>query len=640
MHDLGGNLRYAIRQFRHAPVFTATAILTLALGIGGTTAIFSLIHAVMLRSLPVSDPGTLYRVGEGDDCCVEGGTQDNWGMFSFPLFERLRKETPEFEEVTAFQAGRGRMSVRRQGAENAARPLHSEYVDGHYFSTLGVAAFYGRVFTPEDDRPGAAPVVVLSHRLWQTVYGSDPSIVGSSFVVEGQPFTVAGVAPAGFFGEMLESDPPDIWVPLQQEPLINADGSILRQPVSAWLRMIGRLRGGATTEGMSARLTGILRQWLQSDSGYPANWMPDVIHDLPKQVLNVIPAGAGVAAMKQEYLRSLEILLSVCGLVLLVACSNVANLLLARGVTRRAQTAVRMAVGATATQIVSQALVESVLLAIAGGVIGLLVAIAAARLLLALAFHSAHFLPSSVRPSFAALGFACVLALVTGMVFGAAPAWLATRTDPAEALHGSGRGSSDRSSIVRKALLIVQATVSVVLVAGATMLGRSLNKLEHQDFGYQVDGRVVVSLNNPPATYSQPQLAAMYRRLEDELAHLPGVEGAGLALYNPLTDNWGEQIVVLGHPPRQLSEESGASWDRVTVNYLQNFGMTFLRGRAFTAADNETARCGGHRQRGICEAFLGSDEVLSSSTSDWICRRTPAPIELSEWCAMRSLRVG
>ena len=275
MHDLGGNLRYAIRQFRHAPVFTAAAILTLALGIGGTTAIFSLIHAVMLRSLPVSDAGMLYRVGEGDECCVEGGTQDTWGMFSFPLFERLKKETPEFEEVTAFQAGRGRMSVRRQGAENNARPLHSEYVDGHYFSTLGVGAFYGRVFTPEDDRPGAAPVVVLSHRLWQTVYGSDPSIVGSTFVVEGQPFTVAGGAPAGFFGEMLESDPPDIWVPLQQEPLINADGSILRQPVSAWLRMIGRLRRGATTEGMSPRLTGILRQWLQYDSGYPANWMPD-----------------------------------------------------------------------------------------------------------------------------------------------------------------------------------------------------------------------------------------------------------------------------------------------------------------------------------------------------------------------------
>src|SRR5215468_9717272 len=213
MQTAFSNFRYIVRQFRLSPVFTAAAVLTLALGIGGATAIFSLIDAVMLRSLPVSDPAKLYRVGEGDDCCVEGGPQDNWGMFSFPLFERLKKETPEFEEVTAFQAGRGRMSVRRQGAENAARQLHSEYVDGHYFSTLGVTAFYGRVFTPEDDQPGAAPVAVLSHRVWQTTYGSDPSIVGSTFVVEGHPFTVTGIAPAGFFGEMLQSDPPDIWVP-------------------------------------------------------------------------------------------------------------------------------------------------------------------------------------------------------------------------------------------------------------------------------------------------------------------------------------------------------------------------------------------------------------------------------------------
>src|SRR5215469_7009659 len=608
MHDLVGNIRYALRQFRLSPVFTATAILTLALGIGGTTAIFSLIHAVMLRSLPVSNPGTLYRVGEGDDCCVEGGTQDNWGMFSFPLFERLKKETPEFEEVTAFQAGRGRMSVRRQGAENAARPLHSEYVDGHYFSTLGVTAFYGRVFTPEDDQPGAAPVAVLSHRVWQTTYGSDPSIVGSTFVVEGHPFTVTGIAPAGFFGEMLESDPPDIWVPLQQEPLINADGSLLRQPVSAWLRMIGRLRGGATTEGMSPRLTGILRQWLQSDSEYPANWMPDVIHDLPKQVLNVIPAGAGIAAMKQEYGRSLQILLSVCGLVLLVACSNVANLLLARGVTRRGQTAVRMAVGATARQIVTQALLESILLAIAGGLVGLMVAMAAARLLLALAFHSAHFLPISATPSFAALGFAFALALVTGIIFGAAPAWLATRTDPAEALHGSGRGSSDRSSMARKALLIVQATVSVVLVAGATMLGRSLNKLEHQDFGYRIAGRVIVSLNNPPPSYTPERVLVLNRRMEDELAQVPGVKGVGLAMYNPLTDNWGEMIVVAGHPAKKMGEESGASWDRVSANYLQNLGVQVLRGRAFTPADNETTANVALVNEAFVKRFLRNDE--------------------------------
>src|SRR6266478_927130 len=510
----GGELRRVLRGF---PCTTCWAI-------------FALIHAVMLRSLPVSDPRRLYRVGEGDDCCVEGGPQDKWGMFSFALYERLKAETPEFEEVTAFQAGRWRMSVRREGIDSVAKPLRSEYVTGSYFSTLGVGAFGGRVFTAEDDRPGAPPVIVLSHRVWQTTYASDPSVVGSTFVVEGHPFTVIGVAPPGFFGETLESDPPDVWVPLQQEPMMDADGGLLHQSISAWLRMIGRLRPGASTDGMAPRLTGVLRQWMQNDSGYPANWMPDVIRLLPKQVLDVVPAGAGVAVMKEEYGRSLQILLSVCGLVLLIACANVANLLLARGVARRAQTAVRLAVGATPWQIVAQALTESVLLAVGGGIVGLLVAMGAARLLLSLAFHSSHFLPISTTPSLMVLAFAFGLALVTGIIFGAAPAWLATRTDPAEALRGSGRGTRDRSSFARKALLVIQATLSVVLVAGATMLARSLNKLEHQDFGYQVQNRVEVSVNRPPATYTQPQLASLYRHLEDQLNRLPGVQGSGLAI--------------------------------------------------------------------------------------------------------------
>src|SRR5216684_2781110 len=608
MPNLSGNFRYALRQFRLSPVFTAAAVLTLALGIGGTTAIFTLIHAVMLRSLPVSDPGKLYRVGEGDDCCVEGGPQDKWGMFSFALYERLKAETPEFEEVTAFQAGRWSMSVRREGIDSVAKPLRSEYVTGSYFSTLGVGGFGGRVFTGEDAGPGAPPVLVLSHSVWQTTYASDPSVVGSTFVVEGHPFTVIGVAPPGFFGETLESDPPDIWVPLQQEPLLSGGSNLLHQSISAWLRMIGRLRPGASTGGMAPRLTGALRQWLQNDSGYPANWMAELIPLLPKQVLDVIPAGAGIGVMKEEYGRSLQILLSVCGLVLLIACANVANLLLARGVARRGQTAVRLAVGATPRMIVTQALTESVLLAIGGGIFGLLVAMAAARLLLALAFHNAHFLPISVAPSLIVLGFAFALALLTGIIFGAAPAWLATRTDPAEALRGTGRGTRDRSSFARKALLVVQATLSVVLVAGATMLARSLNKLEHQDFGYQVQGRVVVNMNTPPATYTQPQLASLYRQLEEQLNRLPGVQGSGLALYNPLTDNWGELIMVAGHPPAKFNEESGASWDRVSANYLQNWGMPILRGRGFTAADNETTAPVAIVNEAFVKRFFKSDE--------------------------------
>lgn len=589
MGTLLGELRYALRQFWVARIFTATAILTLALGIGGTTAIFTLMHAVMMRSLPVGDPSRLYRIGDGSSCCVQGGPQDRWGMFSFPLFERLRAELPEFEELTAFQAAGSRVSVRRQDVDMTSRPLRSEYVTGNYFSTLGVGAFGGRMFTAADDTPAAAPAVVLSYHAWQGTYGGDRSIIGGTLVVEGNPFSVIGVTPPGFFGETLRGDPPDLWIPLQKEPLITGDTSILRQPVAAWLRVIGRLRPGATIDGMGPRLTGILHQWMQFDSGYPANWMPDIVRSLPNQVIAVVPADAGVGIMKEQYRRSLQILLGVCGLVLLIACANVANLLLARAVARRGQTAVRIALGASRRKIVAQALVESILLAVAGGIAGLAVAVGAARLLLALAFAGTTFLPIDTRPAPLVLAFAFGLALLTGVVFGAAPAWFATHTDPIDALRGAGRSTRDHSSFTRKTLLVVQAALSVVLVAGSTMLARSLGNLERQDFGFQIPGRIVVQLNRPPATYTRDKLAALYRDIEARLSRIAGVEGTGLALYNPLTDNWGELVLVSGHPAPKFGEQAGASWDRVSANYLQNLGVTLVRGRHFSAADNETS---------------------------------------------------
>jgi predicted permease len=606
--NLIGELRYALRQFWVARVFTLTAVLTLALGIGGTTAIFTLIHEVMLRSLPVSDPARLYRIGDGNSCCVQGGPQDRWGMFSYPLFERLKAELPEFEEVAAFQAGGSRLSVRRQDVDTTSRPLRSEFVTGNYFSTLGVSAFGGRVLTVTDDAPAAPPAVVLSHHVWQGTYGGDPSMVGATLVIEGRPFTVVGITAPGFFGETLRGDPPDLWIPLQQEPLINGDTSILRQPVSAWLRVIGRLRPGATTDGVGARLTGILHQWMQHDSGYPANWMPGIIESLPRQAITIVPAGAGVGIMKEQYGRSLQILLGVCGLVLLIACANVANLLLARAVARRGQTALRLAIGASRRHIVTQALVESILLAVVGGVIGLIVAIGTARLLLALAFAGATFLPIDTRPAPMVLGFAFGLALVTGVLFGAVPAWFATRTDPMDALRGAGRSTGDHSSLTRKALLVVQATVSVVLVAGSMMLARSLGNLERQDFGFEVQGRVLVALNRPPATYTADKLAAVYRDVEERLNRLPGVRGSGLALYNPLTDNWGEMVLVAGKPAPRPGDQVGSSWDRVSANYLQNLGVKLARGRHFTDADTDTTEPVAVVNEAFVRRFFKSDE--------------------------------
>ncbi len=611
MHNLLGDIRYSLRQFRLSPVFTVTAILTLALGIGGTTAIFSLIHAVMLRSLPVADPANLYRIGEGNDCCVEGGPQDKWGMYSYPFYQRLKQATPEFSDLAAFQAGDWQYSVRRAQIDHVAKSLHGEWVSGNYFSTLGVRSFAGRLFKASDDRASAAPVAVLSSRVWHQLYGSDPAIVGSTLIVQDRPFTIVGIAPPGFFGETLRSDPPDLWLPLEQEPLVAGQNSLLRQPISAWLRVIGRLQPGATVNGSSARLTGILRQWLLNDSGYPAAWLPEIKRLLPKQNITVIPAGAGVAAMKEDYGRSLQILLTVCGLVLLIACANSANLLLARSMARRGETSVRLAIGASQARIISQSLTESVLLAIAGGVAGLFVAYAASRLILTLAFHGVNYLPISSRPSLPVLGFAFALSLLTGVIFGSAPAWFATRTNPVEALRGANRSTKDSSSVSRNALLILQATLSVVLIAGASMLTRSLNNLENEKLGFETRNRVTVNLNSPPPTYTQDHLDALYRDLEERLRHVPGVQRASLALYTPFTDNWGEIIFVDGHPTPKMSEESVASWDRVSLDYFDALGQPLLRGRMFNASDKGASAPVALVNQAFVKRFLPKEDPLS-----------------------------
>ena len=421
---------------------------------------------------------------------------------------------------------------------------------------------------------------------------------------------MSGVAPPGFFGETLRADPPDMWVPLQHEPLIaGASTSLLRQPISAWLRVIGRLRPGARIDGMDARLTSLLRNWALNEAGYPANWLPEIQRVLPQQTITVVPAGAGVGVMKEQYGRSLNILLGVCALVLLIACANVANLLLARAVARRGQTAVRLAMGASRRQIITEALVESLVLALAGAVAGLLVSMAASTLLLSLAFAGARVLPIDTLPSPVVLAFAAGLALLTGLIFGTAPAWFATHTSPIEALRGAGRTAGDKASFARKALLVVQATLSVVLVAGSTMLGRSLGNLEGQDFGFQRDNHVMVSIGRPSAEITPgPKLTALYRDLEARLERIPGVQSAALAMYNPLTDNWGEGILRAGKPAPAPGTDTNSSWDRVSTTYLQELGVKLTRGRFFAESDSETSEAVAVVNEAFVRKFFAADE--------------------------------
>ncbi|WP_353061981.1 ABC transporter permease [Tunturibacter psychrotolerans] len=579
----------ALRQFYKSPGFAITVVLTIALGIGANTAIFTLVHAVLMKSLPVADPKTLFRVGDLDDCCVNGGyINDNgdFDMYSYELYKHLQETTPEFERLAAMQAG-GEQKTTRRGSE-PAKSERAQYVSGNFFTTFGIGPFVGRMLTDADDMPGAAPAVVMSYQAWQSDYGGDPKVVGSTFYLQGQPATVVGIAPPGFFGDRIRSNPPGLWIPLAMEPAIEGKNSILHVPDSNWLYAVGRLKPGVSTTALQDKMSGSLRQFLAAQPSYSRNGGSA---SLPKQHVVIVPGGAGIQNLQKETGKGLYLLMTISGLVLLVACANVANLLLARGTTRRADTSVRMALGAARSRLIRQMLTESLLLGCAGGLVGLVVAYAGTRVILALAFPDSPNLPIAASPSLAVLGFAFLLSLLTGVVFGVVPAWITSNSDPAEALRGANRSTRDRSSLPQRSLIVFQAALSLVLLVGAGLLTKSLRNMEHQNFGIQTSNRYVLHLDPAGAGYKPETLPAFYRALEDQFGALPGVQSVGLALYSTLEgNNWGEGVFVSGRPAPGPNDHNNSSWDRVSTRFFKTVGQPIVRGRGFTESDTATSQ--------------------------------------------------
>src|SRR6185503_2359380 len=475
------DLRYALRQLRKSPGFTVTAVITLALGIGANTAIFTLVHGILLQRLPVADPNQLYRIGDTDNCCVNGGFVSDKGdfdIFSYDLFLQLKRSAPEFEQLSAVMAGNWQWSVRR--GNTFSKELHGEFVTGNFFSMFGIGPYLGRVFTESDDTPSASPVVVLSYRTWQSEFSGDPWIVGSTTAIQTKPYTVIGIAPPGFFGDRVTDVPADMWMPINTEPYVRGNSSILTHQDSNWLYAIGRVRPGTNISALQAKLSQALRSWLSTRPIYTENGGSTVI---PKQHVVIVPAGGGIQNLQQEAGLGLKLLMVLSSFVLLIACANIANLLLARGTARRADIAVRMAMGAGRSRVIRQIITESVLLSCIGGVVGLAVAYAGTSVILTAAFPQARNMPIAASPSLLVLGFAFLVSLITGILFGLAPAWLSSHAQPAEVLRGSNRSIRDRASFPQMALVIIQAAMSLVLIAGAILLTRSLTNLEHQDFG-------------------------------------------------------------------------------------------------------------------------------------------------------------
>jgi macrolide transport system ATP-binding/permease protein len=589
MQTLLQDLRYAVRQLRKSPGFTITAVITLALGIGANTAIFTLVQGILLRSLPVAVPSQLYRIGDTDNCCVNGGfvgENGDFDIFSYDLYRHLKASAPEFESLAAVQAGQWQWSMRRGNGQ--PKELRGEFVTGNYFSTLGVGSYEGRVLSESDDQPASAPVVVLSFRSWQSEFGGDSSIIGSAISIQAHPFTVIGVAPPSFFGDRVSDSPPDFWMAVNQEPYARGESTILHHAESNWLYPLGRVRPGTSIPALQAKLSAALRNWLATRPAYTEHGGAAII---PKQHVTVVPGGGGIQSMQQETGTGLRMLMILSSVVLVIACANIANLVLARSTTRRGDVGVRMALGAGRTRVIRQIITESVLLSSIGGLAGLAVAYAGSRTILALAFPDARNLPIDATPSLGVLGFAFLVSLATGVLFGIAPAWFSAHAQPAEVLRGAGRSTRDRSSLPQRALVVFQTALSLVLLAGAILMTKSLNNLEHQNFGISTANRYVMHIDPAGAGYTADRLPALYRQIEDKFSSLPGVANIGMALYSPLEgDNWGECVIQQGHPAPGPNDKCGSTWDRVSPHFLATVGVPIVHGRDLSDQDTQNTQ--------------------------------------------------
>lgn len=578
--------RYAMRRLRNSPVFTATTVLTLALGIGATTSIFTLVYAVLMKSLAVANPQELLRLGKESRCCFYGGFSQEGGfaIVSYPLYQYFRDHTEGFEQLAAFSASLPEFGIRRKGSAAPAQSLPGEYVSGNYFDMFGIRAYAGRTIVPSDDRPNVPAVAVMSYRLWRERYSSASSVIGSVFDLSGIPYTVVGIAPPEFFGDSLRPNPPDFFLPLSTEAL--NDGSNLRRPATHWLDLIGRMKPGVNAVSIQAEMRVELKQWLRS------HWSEMSANEralLPEQTLFLSPGGAGITYMREQYERWLHVLMMASGFVLIIACANIANLMLVRGMERRRQLSLSMALGARASRIVRQALTESVLLSLFGGTAGLAIAYIATRLILQYVFPvegAWSGVPIDASPSAAVLLFAFVVSLLTGIAFGMGPAWLATRVDPIEALRGANRSTARTGSSARKALVICQAALALILLSTSGLLTAALHKLENQDFGFDQDNRTVLNFDPRLAGYGPEKLPMLYQRIQDTFSTIPGVSAVALCIYSPLSgNNWNAEIWVDGRPVPGPKDDIDSSWERVSAGYLDVIGNRVIAGRGITKWD-------------------------------------------------------
>lgn len=595
------DFRYALRQFAKSPGFAVVAILSLALGIGANTAVFSVMNTVLLEELPVKNPQELVIFNWLAEENVGPPSSSGWRQqepgskkststsFAYPAFDAMRTNPGALSEVFAF-APQGGLNVIVDGAAEIVQG--GQVVSGTYHRGLGVPAAAGRLMTPEDDQPSAPPVVVISYRYWQRRFGGDSAAIGKAITVNGVPVTIIGVTAPAFNGTQQVGEVTDITLPLAHDKAITRAPWDTRAAGNWWLRIMGRMKPGATLEQTRVSLEDVYQgtarghMRLSTLPGAPAVDPANV----PVPQLRAVPGGQGLYEARRGYEKSLRLLMGVVGLVLLVACANVANLLLARGAARRREIAVRLALGASRARLVRQLLAESVLLAGLGAAAGLAFAWWGAQALIAMQPFGSTPLQFDTSLDWRVLGFASAAALLTGIVFGLAPALRATKLSLTSEFQGGVRslGAGSRSALA-KSLMVSQVALSLVLLVGAGLFIRTLRNLQNVDVGFNREQLLLFNLNAAANGATAPQALALYERIRERVAALPGVRSASFSRITPLAQsNWTNSVNVPGYVQTSL-RESGVQMNGLGRDYLATLELPVLRGRDFEPRDNSAA---------------------------------------------------
>ena len=567
------DLKFAFRQLLKNPGFTAATVLTLALGIGANTAIFTVINTLMLRSLPVRKPHELVQASIA-------GVNGRNHTFTYPEYERLRDGAKSFSGLLAAgNVGQGRMVASGMGGTET-EIIRPQPVTGNFFSVLGVQPFVGRVLSEADDLPKSAErVVVISHGFWQRRFGSDPSVLNKTITFFDLPVTIVGVTPPGFFG-VQPGENPDFWLPINLMPLMRPQAL---GEGHDWLALIGRVRRGTDVREAQVKL-GVAFQQYRTERAAAVS--AEERRGLLQERLELQPAATGWTRLREQFRQPLMILTAVVGLVLLIACANVASLMLARAVARTREFSIRTALGAQRLRLIRQLLAESVLLAVLGGLLGLLAAHWGARLLVSFAGVQPDPVSFDLAPDARVLCFTIGLSLATGLVFGLAPAIRCSRSDLTATLKGTGANISVNPSrqFLQQSLVVIQVATSLILLVGAGLFVRTLQKLKGMDMGFSRENVVLFQVGFSQRV-DQTRRVSAYKELLGRLEESPGVRAASMSFVTPLTEEaWGQQVDIEGYTPapQEVVRCRGMS---VAYRYFETMGTALLTGRDFGPQD-------------------------------------------------------